>query len=81
MTYLHDYLEARRKVREVSERVMLAIVGELHPAEFECFREGRPTSTFPGEHVGPDSVRVRLDGMPDGYILEVSIYPLKEVKQ
>jgi hypothetical protein len=84
MTFLHDYLAARERVREVTARLTSAILTELedniHPdCDWDLYREGRSTSEFPdGENTPPDTIRIRLAGLPDGYILEIQFNPIKE---
>lgn len=80
MTYLHDYVTARKTLRE---KVIPKVVASIMPildqmgAEYEMLKEGQPTTTG----AGVDSLMVRFpEGtLPDGYVMRIDFVSVKHV--
>lgn len=77
MTYLHDFVTARSRLRE---KVIPKLIAALMPTldmlglEYVALYENHPTT---GEKV--DGLRVIGDSLelPDGYVMRIDIYPVK----
>ena len=77
MTYLHDFVNARKRIRE---KVIPKLVAALMPTmdtlgiDYVAMFENHPTS---GEQVDG----LRLSGeyleLPDGYVMRIDFYPVK----
>lgn len=77
MTYLHDFITARKGLRE---KVIPKLIAALMPTmdmlgiEYVAMYENHPTT---GDQV--DGLRVTGEylGLPDGYVMRIDFYPVK----
>ncbi len=77
MTYLHDYVTARARIRELSPKLVAAMMPVLdrERCEYEALKEGQPSYME-----SADSLIVRLPDnlLPDGYRLRIDFVPVKQ---